>query len=71
MGRGKGGLVPVRLLAARVCSLIASREIVHEDFKLTIFRPQLNHSLGAFKIVIFAGGNSVLSFGFVSDIFGM
>ena len=59
------GLVPIRLLAARVCCLVARLVILHEDFKFIIFSSQLNHSPGAFKIVIFAGGNSVSSFGFV------
>jgi len=33
--------------------------------------PQFNHSLGAGMIVIFAGGNSVSSFGFVGGGIGV
>ena len=60
----KGGLVPVRLLVARVCSFVAFFVILHEDFKFTIFSSLLTHSPGAFKIVIFAGSNSGSPFGF-------
>jgi len=38
-----------------VYGLVAGHVILHGDFKFTIFSQQFNHSLGAFKIVIFAG----------------
>ena len=43
--------------------MLVCREAIKND-------QQFNHSLGAFKIVIFAGGNSVSSFGFVGGSVG-